>query len=149
MQTDSCNDALAHLKYDTLGLRREMHVLNLVKKCLNNSCPKFLKDYFYFNRDILQRRTRQSNYLRLPSVKLECTKKAFYYHGCVVFNRNVLDFYMLFLGYFPIRLVRTSLVLSIFNIFLYFYYSLSCLVLSDLGPLRISVFVTVRVTLAK
>jgi len=32
MQTDSSVDALAHLKYDTLGLRREMHVLNLVKK---------------------------------------------------------------------------------------------------------------------
>ena len=35
IQTDSSDDELAHLKYDTLGLRREMHVLNLVKKCLN------------------------------------------------------------------------------------------------------------------
>ena len=38
MQTDSSDDALAHLKYDTLGLRREMHVLNPVKKCLNKEC---------------------------------------------------------------------------------------------------------------
>jgi len=77
MQTDSSVDALAHLKYDTLGLRREMHVLNLVKKCVNKSCPQFLKDYFYFNRAILQRRTRQSNHLSLPSLEVECTKKPF------------------------------------------------------------------------
>ena len=32
MQTDSSDDAQAHLKYDTLGLRWEIHVLNLVKK---------------------------------------------------------------------------------------------------------------------
>ena len=89
IQTDSSDDELAHLKYDTLGLRREMHVLNLVKKCLNYRCPQFLNDYFYLNRDILPRRTRQSNHLRLFSVKLECTRKAIYYHGCVVFNRNL------------------------------------------------------------
>ena len=89
MQTNSSDEALAHLKYDTLGLRREIHALNLVKKCLNKRCPQFLMDYFYFNRDIVQRKTRQSTHLRLPSIKLECTKKTFYYHGCEVFNRNL------------------------------------------------------------
>ena len=89
MQTDSSDDALDHLGYDTLELRRETHVLNLVKKCLNKRCPQFLMDYFYFNRDVLPRRTRQSDRLRLPSIKLEGTKKAFYYHGCTVFNRNL------------------------------------------------------------
>ena len=56
---------------------------------LNKRFLQLLKDYLYFNRDILQRRTRQSNHLRLPSVKLECTKKAFYCHGYVVFDRNL------------------------------------------------------------
>ena len=37
-----------------------------------------------YNRDILSRRTRKSNHLRLPSIKLDCTKKAFHYHGCIV-----------------------------------------------------------------
>ena len=46
-------------------------------------------DYFYFDRDIVQRKMRQSNQLRLPSIELEYTKKAFYYHGCEVFNRNL------------------------------------------------------------
>ena len=46
-------------------------------------------DSFYFNRDIVQRKTRQGNHLRLPFIKLECTEKAFYYHGCEVFNRNL------------------------------------------------------------
>lgn len=43
MQTDSSDEALAHLNtiYDTLGLiiRRETHVLKLVEKCLNKRCP--------------------------------------------------------------------------------------------------------------
>ena len=46
MLTDSSGDVLGHLKYDTLGLRRKIHVLNLVKKCLNKYCPQFLMDYF-------------------------------------------------------------------------------------------------------
>ena len=89
MQTNSSDEALAHLRYETLGLRWETHALNLVKKCLNKRCPQFLMDYFSFNRDIVQRKTRQSNHLRFPSIKLECTKKGFYYHGCEVFNRNL------------------------------------------------------------
>ena len=32
MQTRSSDDTLADLKYDTLGLRQEIRVLNLVKK---------------------------------------------------------------------------------------------------------------------
>ena len=89
MQTDSSDDALDHLGYVSLELRRETHVLKLVKKCLNKRCPQFLMDYFHFNRDVLPRRTRQSDRLRLPTIKLEGTKKAFYYHGCTVFNRNL------------------------------------------------------------
>ena len=88
MQTNSSDEALAHLKYDMLGLRWKIHELNLVKKCLNKRCPQFLMDFFYFNSDIVQRKTRQSNHLCLPSIKLECTKKTFYYYGCEVFNRN-------------------------------------------------------------
>ena len=76
MQTDSSDDALERLGYDTLKLRREIHLVKLVKKCLNKRCPQFLIDYFYFNTEILQRKTRQSNHLRLPSVKLE-SKKGF------------------------------------------------------------------------
>ena len=89
MQTNSSDEALAHLRYETLGLRWETHALNLVKKCLNKRCPQFLMDYFSFNRDIVHRNTRQSNHLCFPSIKLEYTKKAFYYHGCEVFNHNL------------------------------------------------------------
>ena len=45
MQTNSSGEALAHLKYNTLELRREIHAINLVKKCLNKRCPQFLMDY--------------------------------------------------------------------------------------------------------
>ena len=58
MQTNSSDEALAHLKYDTLGLRREIHALNLVKKCLNKRCPQFLMDYFYLMIEISYREKR-------------------------------------------------------------------------------------------
>ena len=88
MQLGSSEKALNLLGYVTLEKRRESHVCNLVKKCLSNRCPQFFMNYFNYNRDILPRKTRSSNKLRLPTVRLECTKKAFFYHGCVIFNQN-------------------------------------------------------------
>ena len=89
MRMDSSDEALEYLGYRTLERRREGHVLKLVKKCLNKRCPQFLMDYFKYNRDVICRTTRQSDHLRLPSIRLECTKRAFYHHGCLVFNRNI------------------------------------------------------------
>ena len=88
MRLGSSEKALNFLGYVTLEKWRESHVHNLVKKCLSNRCPHFFMHYFNYNRDVLPRRTRSSDKLRLPSVKLECMKKAFFYHGCVIFNQN-------------------------------------------------------------
>ena len=77
MRLGSSEKALNFLGYVTLEKRRESHVRNLVKKCLSNRCPPFFMHYFNYNRDVLPRMTRSSNRLRLPSVKLECTKKPF------------------------------------------------------------------------
>ena len=46
-------------------------------------------DCFKLNRDVLSRITRQSDNLRLRFVKFEYMKKAFFYHGCSVFNENL------------------------------------------------------------
>ena len=89
MKSDRSETALKYLRYATLKVRREMHVLSLVQKCISKKCPHFLMEYFKFNRDILSRITLQSDNLRLPFVKLESTKKAFFYHGCRVFNENL------------------------------------------------------------
>ena len=88
MQLGSSEKALNLLGYVTLEKRRESHVCNLVKKCLSNSCPQFFMNYFNYNRDILPRKTRSSDKLRLPTVRLEYTKKAFFYYACVIFNQN-------------------------------------------------------------
>jgi hypothetical protein len=66
---------------------RDMQVYKLVNKCLKGNVPQFLMNYFKFNRDRVSRRTRQSNQLYVPRVKLEAAKKSFYYNGCVVFNK--------------------------------------------------------------
>ena len=68
---------LDFLGYVTLEKRRESHVRNLVKKCLSNCWPQFCMHYFNYNKDVLPRRKRSSGELRLPSIKLECTNKAF------------------------------------------------------------------------
>ena len=82
MKSDSSETALKYFRYDTLKVRRETHILFLVKKCISKKCPHFLMDYFKFNRNVLSR-------IILPFVKLESTKKAFFYHGCRVFNENL------------------------------------------------------------
>ena len=68
MKSDSSETALKYLRYDTLKVRRETHVLSLVKKCISKKYPHFLMDYFKFNRDVLSRITRQSDNPRLPFV---------------------------------------------------------------------------------
>ena len=88
MHLGSSEKALNFLGYVTLEKRRKSHVCSLVKKCLSNRCPQFFMNYFNYNRDILPRKTRSSDKLRLPTVRLECTKKAFFYHGRVIFNQN-------------------------------------------------------------
>ncbi len=86
LKTSSSDVALESLKWDSLGIRRNEHVLKLVNKCLKGYIPQYFKKYFTYNRDIVTRVTRQSNLLHLPRVRLETTKKSFFYNGCVVFN---------------------------------------------------------------
>ena len=78
MRLGSSEKALNFLGYVTLEKRRESHVRNLVKKCLSKPCPQFFMHHLNYNRVVFSRRTRSSDKLRLPSIKLECTKKAFF-----------------------------------------------------------------------
>ena len=88
MRLGSSEKVLDFLGYVTLEKRRESPVRNLVKKCLSNCWPQFCLHYFNYNKDVLPRRKRSSGELRLPSIKLECTKKSFFkIYGCVFFNQ--------------------------------------------------------------
>ena len=69
--------------WDTLEDRRNKHVFKLVKKCIKKNVPQFLQNYFVFNRDVVPRKTRQSNFLRVPLVRIGAAKRAFYYNGAV------------------------------------------------------------------
>ena len=89
MKSNSSDKSLEYLKYESLSDKREKHVLVLVKKVLKNICPQSFINYFNLNKDCIERTTRQSNHVRLPRVKLESTKKAFFYHGGMVFNQNL------------------------------------------------------------
>ena len=75
-----------------LSDRREKHVLALVKKALKSICPQIFIDCFNLNKDCIEKTTRQSNHIRLPRVQLESTKKAFFYHGGMVFLIKICSF---------------------------------------------------------
>jgi len=76
--------ALSYLKWPNLQFRRDKHVLNLVKKCINSNCPQFFKGYFQFNN---RRVTRQNKFLYLPKIRTDIAKKSFYYNGCIIYNK--------------------------------------------------------------
>ena len=86
MKKASSDEALKSLAYDTLEIRRNKHVYNLVKKCIAGRSPQFFNGYLIFTKDIVKRVTRQSALLHLPRARMECGKKSFYYHGSIVFN---------------------------------------------------------------
>ena len=69
-------DAMELVRWDSLEARRDEHVLRLVKKCILGKYPQFFKNYFVFNRDIMTRRTRQSDKLHLPRVRTECARNS-------------------------------------------------------------------------
>ena len=62
----STNDIIDKLGWETLNQRRENHVLKAVQKCIDNEVPNYMSDYF--------------------KVKLECTKRAFFYKGAKIYN---------------------------------------------------------------
>ena len=79
MKSKCGGKSLEYLKYENLSDRRVKHDLALIKKVLKNICPQFFINYFNLNKDCFERTTRKSNHIRLPRVKLESTKKAFFY----------------------------------------------------------------------
>ena len=55
--SSSSDSAMQILKWVPLETRRDKHVCKLVKKCLTNNVPQFLRNYFTFNRDVFPRIT--------------------------------------------------------------------------------------------
>lgn len=60
--------------------RRDEHILELVRKCIDGRCPQFFKELFFyflffFYKDICARLTCQSNLLHPPVVKTELASR--------------------------------------------------------------------------
>ena len=89
MKSNIRDKSQEYLKCKKLSNRREKHVFTLIKKVLKNICPRCFINYFNLNKDCIERTTRQNNHIGLPRVKLESTKKAFFYHIGMVFHQNL------------------------------------------------------------
>ena len=52
--------SIDYLKFQSLEDCRNTHILGLVKRCLNNKVPQFLKYYFKLNKEVISRETRRN-----------------------------------------------------------------------------------------
>ena len=83
----STNQMVTSLGWDTLTRRRENHIVKLVEKCLKGTAPSYFSNYFQLKRhDIHDYDIRNKNKLVIDRVKLESTKRAFFYKGADIFN---------------------------------------------------------------
>ena len=70
------------LGWDTHTRRRENHIVKLVEKCLQGTAPSYFSNYFQLNykrHDIHDYDIRNKNKLVIDRIKLESTKRAFFF----------------------------------------------------------------------
>jgi len=78
---------IGRLGWKPLSERREEHIKELVKNCLKGLVPDLFKGYFNIRHcDIHSHNTRFSKNLFIDKIRLEISKRAFYYKGAVIFN---------------------------------------------------------------
>ena len=66
---------------------REKHIVKLVDKCLKGMAPSYFSRYFKLKRhNVHDYDTRKKNKIVIDRVKLESTKRAFFYKGADIFN---------------------------------------------------------------
>ena len=71
-----------------LALRSSFNTPSL--KCVAGDCPQYFQNYFTFNHQIYDRKSRQSGKLHLPKVRTEIAKHSFYYGGCLAYNKTIV-----------------------------------------------------------
>ena len=82
------DDILINLGWDSLHSRREPHEYNLVKNCIDQKTPVYFDSYFKVRRcNVHNYNTRNSGNLILDKVRLESTKRTFFYKGVRIFNK--------------------------------------------------------------
>ena len=88
----SADDILINLGWDSLHSRRESHVYNLVKNCIDQNSPVYFDSYFKVRRcSVHNYNPRNSGNLVLDKARLESTKRAFFYKGRIFdrFDGNI------------------------------------------------------------
>ena len=77
----SSEQMFTSLGWDTLTRRRETHIVKLVDKCLKGMAPSYFSRYFKLKRhNVHDYDTRKKNKIVIDRVKLESTKRAFFYN---------------------------------------------------------------------
>ena len=83
----STQDMASGLGWDPLKTRREKHIVELVKICLDGQAPRYFSDYFQWRTyDIHDYDIRSKDRLSIDKVNFELTKRAFFYTGVTLFN---------------------------------------------------------------
>ena len=83
----STQDMASGLGWDHFKTRREKHIVELVKNCLDGQAPRYFSDYFQWRTyDIHDYDIRSKDRLSIDKVNFELTKRAFFYTGVTLFN---------------------------------------------------------------
>ena len=88
---DYVREALKSLKWLNVRDKLLFNDLVMVYKCLKNLTPGYLHGRFQYRAKILQRDTRQNNYLTLPRYRLATGQKTFTYSGAKLYSNNSKD----------------------------------------------------------
>ena len=83
----SVQDMASGLGWDPLKVRREKHIVKIVKNCLDGQAPSYFSDYFRRRTYVIDDYdTRSKDRLSIGKVNLELMKRAFFYKGATLFN---------------------------------------------------------------
>ena len=84
--------------FDKLGLIKftdlnKYIVARFMFRWYNNETPSMFHNYFTLNHDVHNYRTRQAEYLHIPSARTNLGKKSIRFHGAIIWNKLLkLDF---------------------------------------------------------
>ena len=87
---DHISDVIKDLEWLYIGPLVDMNDMCLLHNIIVTGEPEVLRKDVCYNREVSQRRTRQSDHLYVPRTRTNLGQRAFMYRTCKLYNENVI-----------------------------------------------------------
>ena len=87
---DHISDVIKDLEWLSIGPLVDMNDMCLLHNIIVTGEPEVLRKDVCYNREVSQRRTRQSDHLYVPRTRTNLGQRAFMYRTCKLYNENVI-----------------------------------------------------------